>query len=420
MKYIYISLLAALSLGTITSCSDEAPFSTVSENDLPFILSPVFPESAPDGTPGLLTTITHDVEYKMDVVVTPADYSTVTWFIDGVETAKGTKFAKTFPTGMYLLKVVAKTTKGLETYRQGYIQVNPLAGEPYTDMKADNFAAPGFSVTLKGGNLNLVTSIRLGDGIDIAEVHPSDDGSEISFVVPAEVADGTYRVTLFTADGVGYGGNNLTVTSNPMVQNGFARVTSGAVFTLTGMSLNNVKSLTLVGEDGEEHVISEFVSQESATLQVLCPVLPEGLYRFYGEAVDGSEVMFFDYGVLVPEVTITVPVEQTIWEGHHYVSWELADGDPNKTFSALQSEVGKLPAGTKLRIYYSIYNETGYHQMQVTSAWWSDLPGTGKIDLDADGVRLVELTQEQLDLINSQDGFLVVGHGFYVDRVTIE
>ena len=420
MKYIYITLLAALTLGTVASCKSDDPFSTVSENDLPFILSPVFPESAPDGTPGLLTTITHDVEYKMDVVVTPADYTTVTWYVDGVEAAKGTKFAKIFPTGDYLLKVVAKTTKGLETYRQGYIHVNPLAGEPYTNMGADNFAAPGFETTLKGGNLNLVKAIRLGDNIDIAEVHPSEDGGESSFVVPAGIADGTDRVTLLAADGVEYGGNTLTVTSNPMVQSGYARVTSGGVFTLTGMSLNNIKSLTLVGEDGEEHVISEFVSQESAMLQALCPSVPDGLYRLYGEAVDGSDVMFFEYGALVAEVTITVTVEQTLWEGHHYVSWELADGDPNKTFSYAQNLIGGLNPGTKLRVYYSLDSSAGYHQMQVTTAWWIDLPGTGKIDLTEDGVRLVELTQEQLNLINEQAGFLVVGHGFFVDRVTIE
>ena len=29
-------------------------------------------------------------------------------------------------------------------------------------------------------------------------------------------------------------------------------------------------------------------------------------------------------------------------------------------------------------------------------------------------------TQEMSDLVNAQDGFIVCGHGFFVDKVTIE
>ena len=52
--------------------------------------------------------------------------------------------------------------------------------------------------------------------------------------------------------------------------------------------------------------------------------------------------------------------------------------------------------------------------------WWNDLPGTAQTDLTADGVFTVTLTQEALDMIQTQDGFICVGHGYYVDMVTVE
>jgi hypothetical protein len=58
--------------------------------------------------------------------------------------------------------------------------------------------------------------------------------------------------------------------------------------------------------------------------------------------------------------------------------------------------------------------------MQTTTGWWTALPGTGTLDLAADGFVELVMTQEMLDLIQAQDGFLCVGHGYYVDRVSIK
>jgi hypothetical protein len=58
--------------------------------------------------------------------------------------------------------------------------------------------------------------------------------------------------------------------------------------------------------------------------------------------------------------------------------------------------------------------------METASGWWNNLPGTNKIDLTADGVKEITITQDMIDKVNSEDGFLIVGYGFYVDRVTIQ
>ena len=48
------------------------------------------------------------------------------------------------------------------------------------------------------------------------------------------------------------------------------------------------------------------------------------------------------------------------------------------------------------------------------------LPGTSVIEFQEDGVVEIVLTQEILSKILAEDGFLCVGHGYYVDKVTLE
>ena len=61
----------------------------MTENDDPHILAPVFP----DRTNGQLATfanISRDANLSIALTVTPKDYTTVTWFIDGQEVESGT------------------------------------------------------------------------------------------------------------------------------------------------------------------------------------------------------------------------------------------------------------------------------------------------------------------------------------------
>ena len=103
------------------------------------------------------------------------------------------------------------------------------------------------------------------------------------------------------------------------------------------------------------------------------------------------------------------------------MSWDKPDGDPNKTFNLIGQDVfAKLKAGTILRVYYSTEASATYHQMQLMTGWWTLLPNTEKMDINGSGVYTYTLTQEALDLIQNQSGFLCGGHGYYVDRVTVQ
>ena len=134
MKKIYIALFALLAVGsTFTACTEEEPFATVTENDDPHILAPVFP----DRTNGQLATfanISRDANLSIALTVTPKDYTTVTWFIDGQEVESGTdsdkEINRSLKAGTYNLKIEVETVKGKKTSREGLVVVNPLADDP--------------------------------------------------------------------------------------------------------------------------------------------------------------------------------------------------------------------------------------------------------------------------------------------------
>ncbi|MCD8194067.1 MAG: hypothetical protein LUD74_05905 [Tannerellaceae bacterium] len=117
---------------------------------------------------------------------------------------------------------------------------------------------------------------------------------------------------------------------------------------------------------------------------------------------------------------VIVSSETILFQGHHYVSWDLPDDSPNKTFNLIDQEVfASIKAGATLNIHYSVDPEGDYHQLRTTTVWWEDLPGTSTIDFTEDGVLEILLTREVLDKIQAEDGFLCVGHGYFIDLVTV-
>ena len=112
-------------------------------------------------------------------------------------------------------------------------------------------------------------------------------------------------------------------------------------------------------------------------------------------------------------------MENVLWEGHHYVSWDLGDGDPNKNFNLItKDQVAKWKEGQTLRVYCSMKDDDAYHQIKLATGWWTDL--TSPYEFGEGNVVKFELTQDALDKMAAEDGFICVGHGYYVDKVTIE
>ena len=328
-RYKIAAMMALLSLllpaGLLTACSDDNPYFTATEDDAPRILNT---DLVYDGSPLTLNGKATE-NFKYNVIVTPANYTTVTWLLNGEQVHEGDSIDQQILAGVYELKIVATTTKRKTTSRTVTLTISPGDDDPVLGTKSyERWVAPGATATIHDcRNISNITGVLIGGQ---AATDVAVDGSTLSFKAPSNLADSTYRIVLIDKDGKQYGGGKIQVTKTP-------------------------------------------------------------------------------------------PADMTLWEGHHYVSWDLPDGDANKTFNLIGKDVFEgLKAGAVLKISYSLKADDSYHQLQVMTGWWTVLPGTSVQTLSADGVLEVTLTQEDLDLISAQDGFLIGGHGFYVDRITVQ
>ena len=405
-----------MSFGLI-ACTEETPFSTATENDDPRILDPLFPDQV-NGELPVVSNISRDANFSMTLTVTPADYTTVTWFIDGEEIQTGKGIDLALKAGTYHLKVTATTSIGKSTYREGLIQVNPLADDPWaTEIGFERIITTGAKAQLYGNNLDKVNSIVIGGktATDIAYTE-NGENSYIEYTVPEGLADGTYRIILVDNGGNEYGGNKVTVTSDALITAGSERTTANSEWVMTGINLNQIESFTFGGQ-----TVSSFIRQSETEIAFTCPSLEDGEYTLTGRTTSGKEVMFYTTAGNITEQTVVVSSERVLWEGHHYVSWDLPDDNPNKTFNLIGKDVfASIKAGAVLSIYYSVNSADEYHQLRTTTGWWNDLPGTAVIEFQEDGVKQIQLTQEVLDKIQTEDGFLCIGHGYYVDRISVQ
>lgn len=419
MKKIYLMLLAMLAMSfAFIACSDDDPFSTATADDDPRILSPIFPDRDKEGNLPMVANISRDANFSMTLTVTPADHTAVSWLIDGVEVETGTAIDLNLKAGTYGLKVIISTEAGKSSYREGLIKVNPLSDDPWTVKKDfERIIAPNSQARLYGDNLDKVASIVVGGKTvtDLMYVE-SEDGNYIEYLVPADLAEGEHRVTLVDADSNEFGGDIVTVTQAVLITSGAARTNANREWAMTGVNLDLIASLTMDGE-----TITEFVRQSAAEIVIICPALTDGEYSLTGKTKSGEDVQFYSAEGATAEQMVVVSSETVLWQGHHYVSWELDDGNPNKTFNLIsKDEFATMKAGAVLKIHYSVASEAEYHKMGTASGHWKDLPGTAQFEFSEDGVKEVELTQAVLDMIQAEDGFLCVGHGYYVDMVTVQ
>lgn len=306
---------------TLSSCSsDDEPYFTASEDDNPRILNTDLADSKID----------RKTNYKLEIKVTPAHYTTVTWLLDGNPIAEGNTIDQALPVGEHELKIVATTTKGKSTSRTLKVTVTPAADDPALGTNASElWVAPGAETTIHNcKNLGTVTKVMVGGKKVAFEI--LEEGTAMKLTAPADLENGDYAITLVDGDGVEFPGGTIKVTSEPKPS-----------------------------------------------------------------------------------------MENTLWEGHHYVSWDLGDGDPNKSFNKItKDQVAKWKEGQTLRVYCSMKDDDAYHQIKLATAWWTDL--TSPYEFGEGNVVKFELTQDTLDKMAAEDGFICVGHGYYVDKVTIE
>ncbi len=162
-----------------------------------------------------------------------------------------------------------------------------------------------------------------------------------------------------------------------------------------------------------------FTAAENDAPRILNTDLPEGTYALEVADAEGN---VFGAGQIELSANPEYPAqggEKTIWEGSFAVTW----GTP---FDGLKTElINHVKAGTILRAYVS-----GNGQGAATTAWWRNIVtgvseddepgGRGDTMISGDMVLEYVLTDLSLQLLSEQDGFLMVGDGYTLLKITVE
>ena len=192
---------------TLSSCSsDDEPYFTVSEDDNPRILNTDLADSK----------IYRKTNYKMEIKVSPAHYTTVTWLLDGTKIAEGNTIDQPLPLGDHELKIVATTTKNKTTSRTLKVTVTPAADDPALGTNASElWVAPGETTTIRNCK-NLVDHVQkvLIAGKEAA-FEVLDEGKALKVTAPSDLANGDYDITLVDGSGVEFPCGKIKVTTEP-------------------------------------------------------------------------------------------------------------------------------------------------------------------------------------------------------------
>ena len=265
-----------------------------------------------------------------------------------------------------------------------------------------------YKLEIKVTPVHYTTVTWLLDGTKIAE------GTTIDQLLP--IGNHELKIVATTTKGKTTS-RTLNVTVTPAADDPVLGTNANELWVAPGetTTIRNCKNLVdhvqKVLIDGKE---ADFeVLDKGTALKVTAPSdLANGDYDI--TLVDGSGVQF-PCGKIKVTTEPRPSMETTLWEGEFAVTW----GTP---FDALKDTfLSKVKAGTILRVYVD-----GNGQGTAATAWWNNIL-TGKADPERGDIMVTgpatwefELTDLSIQLLTEQDGFLLVGDGYTVKKVTIE
>ena len=431
LTIFFVMCFAFAGITVLTSCSNDDPFFTVSENDAPRILNTDLADQKIDR----LTKLT------IEIKVTPIEYTTVTWLLNDVQIAEGNTFDQTLPVGNHVLKIVATTTAGKSTSRSINVTVTAAASDPFPSGKDihETLVKQGTTATMHGSNMSKVVKVIIGGTAVDATYY--EDGDYIEYVVP-NLANGVYNLQLEDKDGNVFDAGTIELNENPeypvhgekTLWEGEFAVTWGTPFKELQFELiNHIKAGTVlrayVSGNGQgcaatawwRNLVTGYSDDDEGRGDTPINgdmVLEYTLTDLSIQLLQDQEGFFMvGDGYTVKKVTVEEPTEIALWEGEFAVTW----GTP---FKELQFElINHIKAGTILRAYVS-----GNGQGCAATAWWRNLvtgysdddEGRGDTPINGDMVLEYTLTDLSIQLLQDQEGFFMVGDGYTVKKITIE
>lgn len=413
-KIATVCLLCCGFMVAFTSCSkDEETFFSASADDAPRILNRDFPDKFAGGIPQTIRNINRNETFTLTVQVTPAEHTTVSWLIDGVQMGQGTTFTSPLLlAGKRVLQIVATTNKGLSTSRTFYVMVNPLAGDPVATSAAvsERLVKAGAPAKLSGDNLANITKISINGQETPATFNANDNCLE--YTVPAGLADGTYSISMIDNAGQEFGADKITVITNPTAnKSSFTGKENGGSLTIEGTSLDKVASITINGQN------CEITAKSNDKLTVTTPAMALGDYVLTGTTESGAPLQFYKndevLNYLVTRAQFSITQETILKEGSFVIDWDA------KICHLTPDELADVPVGSTILIYYDV-PDAEYHNLRIVTDWWNDVPGGKQIDITADTPNPFELTftSEFKEMVSTQNGMSCVGFGYTVKRIS--
>lgn len=444
MKKLHTVLLALATAFTMMGCSESNdPFFTAGEDDQPRILNTDIPEMS-GGQPSNLPSITRDQNFTFTAIVTPTEFTTVTWYIDGELVHTGNTIDMPLLAGDYAVKLVATTTKGKETFRNCTLSVLPVDGDPtLADDEKSRWLNPGKKATIAGTNIGEVTALYIG-GQQVADF--ANNGTALTFTVPS-LPEGDYKMVVESAQGR-FGVGTGKVTNEAYVEPGVEEVAlwEGSTVvnwgesnvTITPEQLADVPVGTVIkvyyntpdaeyhalrittpqwGDNAEDNIVQQF-DLTAETPNPYTFVYTEAAKKLVDER-GGMLLVGFGYEVTKVAYDKTVAgAETTVWEGDQTINW----GESNVSIPT--TDLANAKVGSTISIYYEM-PEAEYHAMRITTPQWGDNAEDNLVqqfDLTADTPNpyTFEYTEACKKLVDERKGMLIVGFGYKVKKVTVK
>ena len=356
-----------------------------------------------------IASIAEDGRYKAgsDVKITGSDLDLVTkveftgaeaqWYLDGED------IVATIPADAKDGGVTVTLGSGKQAYTEAIEVVKPVA----TWISGREAVAGGQQIAVAGTDLDLVTSVTIGDKDNglIKCGFTVSSADTVRVIIPRDAYTGV--LTLAAANGDATQTDEITVTYNEAVSIVFDEPSYalGRKVTISGSNLMKVETINIKGKK----VISFSERKNDAMAFDLPDGVGPGVYKLDLGLIDGSELTW-----AVP-FEVTAPYTETfVWEG----SRETGSYANNLELGGEDDWVNNgLAVGDVVRVYFTAADPADW-SMQLFTGHWSgmsmlfpDLQNPNQFNQDrnpdaiANGYVAFEVTEEIFNLFTEKQGW---------------
>ena len=305
----------------------------------------------------------------------------------------------------------------LESGKQAYSEDIEVVKPEIQDWEFfDEYVAGKTVVTVLGEDLDLVTSVTIGDkeqGFIPCEYELITDKSgytDVKVKIPEQAYTGP--ITFTAASGYTTATNPIEITYDMAVSIKFDKASYGLGerITLTGKNLLRIEQVYIKNKK----VTSFGLRADDAMAFDIPEGIGPGYYRLDLVLTDGSQVTWpFPLKITAPYT------ETTIWEGSSEVTWS---GGAVTALSWGGFDWSTVTEGMVLAAYYTIDDPDGC--IRFGNGSWAALPSLAGLAPDGnlplqDGGYQFELTAEDLKVLNNEGGLVVCGTGYTITRITL-